>query len=76
MMLGGIRGEEDQLLVPAGDVAPIRDGHAEDARVEVLQARQIETTQPDVAERQLPACDVRYGVIVLSTFPRSFLTPT
>ena len=61
MMLSGIGRQEYQLLVPAGGVAAIGYSHAEDSRVEVLQAGEVETAQPDVAERELPACDVWYG---------------
>ena len=44
---------------PPATVAAIRHGHAEDARVEVLHAGEVETAQPEVAERELPAFDGR-----------------
>ena len=61
MMFTRIGREEDKPIRPAGNGAAVRYGHAEDSRVEVFQAGQVEAAQPDVAERKLPACDVWYG---------------
>src|SRR2546428_658299 len=43
VVLGGVGREEDEPRDPARDLTPIRHGHAEDARVEVLHAREVET---------------------------------
>jgi hypothetical protein len=58
MMLGRIRREEDEPRDTAGNVTSIRHGHAEDARIEVFHSGEVETAQPKVAERELPAFDV------------------
>ena len=47
MMFGGIGREENHLFRPTGNSAAVRHGHTEDSRVEIPQAGEVETAQPD-----------------------------